>query len=110
MLVVSPGSVTETWPCALIDEVPGVLRDGEPGLHHISLRGDDAALRVDLERAVARVGGAAVRQGDLEEAFAADRDVESLSVGSRLPWVMMRGVPTVFTPEPSSMPAGRMLP
>ena len=88
----------------------GVLRDGEAGLQHVALRGDDAALRVELERAVARIGGAAVGQRDLEEAFAADRDVESLSVGSSLPWVIMRGVPTVFTPEPSSTPAGRMLP
>ena len=31
-------------------------------------------------------------------------------VGSSVPWVMMRGVPTVLTPPPSSMPTGRMLP
>ena len=81
-----------------------------PGCTHVALRGDDAALRVELERAVARIGGAAVRQRDLEEAFAADRDVESLPVCTSVPCVIRRGVPTVFTPEPSSMPAGRMLP
>ena len=56
-----------------------VLRNGDAGLHDVALRGDDAALRVHLERAVARVGGGAVRQRDLEEAFAADRDVEVLA-------------------------------
>ena len=54
----------------------GVLRDGDGRLHRIALRVDDAALRVHLERAVAGIGVGAVRHLDLEEAFAADRDVE----------------------------------
>ena len=56
---------------------PGrVLRNGDGRLYRIALRGDDAALRVHLERTVAGVGVGAVRHLDLEKAFAADRDVE----------------------------------
>jgi hypothetical protein len=33
-----------------------------------------------------------------------------LPVCSSVPCVISRGVPTVFTPEPSSMPTGRTLP
>ena len=33
-----------------------------------------------------------------------------LPVCDSVPCVISRGVPTVFTPEPSSMPTGRMLP
>src|SRR6185295_8522686 len=46
----------------------GVLRDRQAGIEYVALRRDDAALRVQFERTVARVGGAAVRQRDLEEA------------------------------------------
>ena len=57
-------------------DLRGILRDRDRRLHRIALRGDDAALRVHLERAVAGVGIGAVGHLDLEEAFAADRDVE----------------------------------
>ena len=53
-----------------------VLRDRDAGLHDVALRRDDAALRVHLERAVAGVGEGAVRHLDLEEAVAADGEVE----------------------------------
>ena len=33
-----------------------------------------------------------------------------LPVGDIVPWVMMRGVPAVLTPEPRSTPTGRVLP
>ena len=57
-------------------DLRGILRDGDRRLHRIALRGDDAALRVHHERAVAGIGVGAVGHLDLEEAFAADRDVE----------------------------------
>ncbi len=55
------------------------LRNGDAGLHHVALRGHQPALRVELERAVARVGGAPIRHQDLEEAFAADGEVVVLA-------------------------------
>ena len=53
-----------------------VGRDGDAGLQHVAVAGDDLAGGVELERAVAGVAGAAVGQLDLEEAVALDRDVE----------------------------------
>src|SRR5205823_4141107 len=61
----------------------GIRRDGDAGLNETSLRRDDAALRVHLERAVARVGESAVRIEDLEEALAADRDVKIIAGGQQ---------------------------
>ena len=57
-------------------DLRGILRDRDRRLHRVALRGDDAALRVHHERAVAGIGIGAVGHLDLEEAFAADRDVE----------------------------------
>ncbi len=74
--VVVPCGITETWPCALMvkpEEFCGIVM---AGIHDIALRGDDAAGGVHLERAVARIGVGAVGQLNLEEAVAADRDVE----------------------------------
>src|SRR4029079_8942477 len=51
-------------------------RDRDPGLHRVAGVGDELPGRRDLERAVARVASRAVGQLDLEEAVAADRDVE----------------------------------
>jgi hypothetical protein len=53
-----------------------VLRDRNRRLHRVALRGDDAALVVHLEGAVAGVLEGAVRHLDLEEAFAGDRQIE----------------------------------
>jgi hypothetical protein len=72
------------------------LRDRDGRLDRIALRVDDAALAVGLERAVAGIGEGAVGQLDLEKAF--------------VPWLISRGVPTVFTPPPMSTPTGRMVP
>ena len=58
----SPAAITDTWPCGLMVSAGRVLRDGDAGLHDVALRGDDAALRVHLERAVAGIGVGAVRQ------------------------------------------------
>ena len=49
------------------------------GLHDIALGGDDTALRILLERAVARVAESAVRHLDLEPAVTLDRDVERIA-------------------------------
>src|SRR6185436_18447214 len=53
-------------------------RNRDPGLHREAGVGDELAGRRDLERAVARLAGRAVGQLDLEEAVAADRDVERI--------------------------------
>ena len=74
--VVEPGSVAETWPCGLIEIDCALVGMVMPGCTTLPCDGDDAALRVHLERAVAGVGEGAVRHRHLEEAFAADGDVE----------------------------------
>ena len=74
--VVEPCGITETWPCGLMVKPVELLRNCNGGLHDVALRGDDAAGVVHLERAVAGIGVGAVGQLDLEEAVAADRDVE----------------------------------
>src|SRR5205807_4414327 len=57
-------------------EARGILRDRDRRLHGIALGGDDAALVVALEGAVAGILEGAVRHLDLEEAFAGDREIE----------------------------------
>ena len=51
-------------------------RNGDAGLDDVAVVGDQLAGRADLERAVAGVAGGAVGHLDLEQAVAADRDVE----------------------------------
>jgi hypothetical protein len=84
----------------------GVVRHGNAGLDLIAVAGDELALRIEVEGAVAAIGGAAVRHADAEEALAADGEVVGFSVGVMLPWVMTRPVETVLTPEPMKVPAG----
>src|SRR5579884_1326258 len=56
-----------------------VLRDRDLRAQEVAVGGDDRAVRVALERAVARVRRAAVRHRDLEEPVALDRDVERVA-------------------------------
>ena len=51
------------------------LRHGYAGLDEVAVTGDELALRVEVEGAVAGVGRAAVRQADSEEAVTAHGDV-----------------------------------
>src|ERR1051326_2408344 len=46
------------------------------GLHHVAVGGNDAALGIEIERAVAGVGERAVRHQDFEEAVALYREIE----------------------------------
>ncbi len=77
--VVLPGSVHRNL-ALLIDGKPArVRRDGDAGLNDVALGVDDAALRVLLERAVARIAESAVRHLDLEPAVALNGDVERIA-------------------------------
>src|SRR5262249_25779827 len=86
------------------------LRDRDSRLHDVAIGRDNAPLGVEIERAVAGVGERAVRHQDLEEAVALYRQIERVAGGRQVARVIRRGVPTVLTPSPSSMPTGRMLP
>jgi hypothetical protein len=57
----------------------GVRRDGDPGCDRVAVRGDDRALRAELEVARAGVDGLAVGGLDLEVALALDREVERVA-------------------------------
>jgi hypothetical protein len=57
----------------------GGLGNREPRLHQIALGGDDAALAVEIEGAVAGIGEGAVGLQDLEKALTADRHVEGVA-------------------------------
>ena len=56
-----------------------VRRDGDGGLHQIAFGGDDAALVIHLERAVARIAERAVGHQDLEPAGALNGDIERVA-------------------------------
>ena len=80
------------------------------GCTRLPCGGDDAALGVHLERAVAGVGKVPSGIRILKKPSPRMATSSVLPVCVSVPCVISRGVPTVLTPEPSSMPAGRMLP
>jgi hypothetical protein len=59
-------------------EAGGVGRHGDAGLHGEAVLRHDGAVVGQLERAIAGIGGGAVRQVDLEKAAALERDVERI--------------------------------
>ena len=71
-----PEIVTCTWPERVDRHAGGVARDLQARRHGVAVGGDDRAVRRQAERAVARVGGFAGRQRDLEIAVALDRHVQ----------------------------------
>ncbi len=85
----------------------GVTRNREGRLDLVAARGDQAALGVDLEGAVAAVGEGAVRLQHLEEAAALDQHVQRVvrSVAP-MPWVKFFSVATTRTPVPVDRPVG----
>ena len=76
------------------------------GMHLIAARGDELALRVGLERAVARVGGRAVGHLHLEEALAVDGDVLRVAGLLQVALRVEALGRDLCTPVPSWMPDG----
>ncbi len=57
-------------------DVERIVGDGNTRLHGVAVDGDELAVSIAFERAVAGIRGGAVRQVDLEEPFALDGDVD----------------------------------
>ena len=70
-----------TWPWALIVHRERVLRNGDAGLHHQAVLGDQLALGREREIARAGIGVGAVGLLDAEEARTLDRDVIGIAGG-----------------------------
>ena len=90
-------------------DLRGILPDRDRRLRPDCVCGDDAALRIHHERAVAGIGiGAVGPRGVLKKLSPRIAMSRSLPVGDS--WPIRRGVPTVLTPPPMSTPTGRMVP
>ena len=79
--VVLPATVALTWPWALIGDAERVRGNGDAGLHHQAVLGDELALGRQREIARAGIGVGAVGLLDAEIARALDRDVIGIAGG-----------------------------
>ena len=108
--VVVPGSVTDTWPWALTvspEAFCGTVIAGCTRLPcALTMRPWLSIWKVP-SRVYWKVPSGIWILKNPSPVMAISR---SLPVCDSVPWVIERGVPTVLTPPPISMPIGRMLP